>query len=99
MSASKRSLRRHHRDRLKARARRILISGEFSSLFDPGWSEGLEHRVNRRWNNMSMCSCWMCGNPRRRYTGWNHAKLTVQEKKQFDNEKAQMDEVDNPIGL
>lgn len=92
---SKRSLRRHHRDRLKARTYKILVNREFSTLF-PDWKEGIEHRVSRRWNNMQMCSCWMCGNPRRRYTGWNHAKLTLQEKKQLNNENDQMNEVDNP---
>lgn len=90
-------MRRHHRDRLKSRTRKILLSGEFRSEFNPGWADGLEYRVNKRWNNMSLCSCWMCGNPRRKNSGWNYASLTLQEKKQFDSEISQWEEVDNDL--
>lgn len=44
-----RSERRHHKERMKARARRLL----------PGRSP--EHLAD----NMAKCSCPMCGNPRK----------------------------------
>ncbi len=78
---SNRAIRRHHRERLKKRLRKILLSQQFHSMFNPGWTKDLEYRVNIRWNNMQMCSCSMCGNPRRKSSGWGHERFTLQEKR------------------
>ena len=76
-----RAIRRHHAERLKKRARRILLSQEFRSMYNPGWQEDIEYRMARRWNNMQMCSCQMCGNPR--HSGWHEAR-TLAEKREDD---------------
>jgi hypothetical protein len=78
---SNRAIRRHHRERLKKRTRKILLSSEFYSIFNPDWLEDLEYRINRRWNNMQMCSCHMCCNPRR---GYERDAMTMQEKREYD---------------
>lgn len=86
---SSRAVRRHHRDRLKARARKIFKSW-FSSSYDPGWNKTLEYHVNVRWNNMQMCSCYSCGNPRR-FCGRND--LTMQEKREYDRYCCDLEEL------
>lgn len=45
----KRALRRHHKKRMSARARRVF----------PDWTA-----ASRNGDNITSCSCWMCGNPR-----------------------------------
>lgn len=80
---SKRALRRHHRARLKSRTRKILLNSYLFSIFNPGWTKDLEYRVNIRWNNMQMCSCICCGNPRHRY-GRNFK--TMQELREVERE-------------
>lgn len=59
---SKRALRRHHRSRIQAKTLRIINNPTCwderpQTLADP-W-------VYRRVDNFSVCSCPMCGNPRR----------------------------------
>ena len=56
--------RRHHEERMKKRARRI-----YPDMRCP----------ERLANHLANCSCWMCGNPRRRFKG--KARLTVQERR------------------
>ena len=70
MKTMKRALRRHHRQRMMARARRILATGIGPT--DPEF----EDRVRRSYDNLSVCSCWMCGNPRK----WRGLP-TVQERR------------------
>jgi hypothetical protein len=70
-----RAIRRHHRERLKKRTRKILSNEIFAFI-----RNDLDRRVNVRWNNMQMCSCPMCGNPRR----WDHKDKTLQELKAYD---------------
>lgn len=58
----KRALRRHHRSRIQAKTLRIINSPNYwderpKTLADP-W-------VYRRVENFTVCSCPMCGNPRR----------------------------------
>jgi hypothetical protein len=70
---SKRALRRHHRERLRSRCFRILNF----------WFSHLSQEDVRRWSlkrgdTFTVCSCWMCGNPRR-MGGGNGTTLTRQE--------------------
>lgn len=58
---SKRALRRHHLARMKAKARKALPHHPNAEQFA---------------NHLKMCSCHMCGNPRK----WWNAK-TLQELK------------------
>jgi hypothetical protein len=39
---------------------------------------------------IKLCSCWMCGNPRKFFKGDD--KLTIQERKQLESEKLYDDE-------
>lgn len=83
-----RAIRRHHRARLKARARKILK--KFYSPYNAGWKKGLEHHVNVRWNNMQICSCMSCRNPRHCY---DRDDDTMQEKREHDRYLADLDEL------
>lgn len=86
---SNRAIRRHHRERLKKRTRKILASNYFSKYF-PYWHNNLEFHVNVRWNNMQICSCHMCGNPRKYYND-----LTFQELKENDRYSDDLKELTN----
>jgi len=63
----KRARRRHDRARMIARARRVRP-----------WSKVPQKEAD----NLAMCSCWMCGNPRR----WQ-SELTMQERRQARRER------------
>jgi hypothetical protein len=72
MKSTKRALRRHHRQRMMQHAVRSYALR---------WEEDAQvqrERVVRWYNNLSKCSCWMCGNPRK-YEG----KPTRQELRQL----------------
>jgi hypothetical protein len=70
MKDTKRAVRRHHRRRMIAYARRIYRS----YLYD--WSdEEILERARRNHGHLKKCSCWMCGN-RRRWFG-----PTIQERR------------------
>lgn len=89
MSNSKRSLRRHHRERLNKRARNIFLRWTWTN-----WSEcDLVQYVNRRRDNMQMCSCSSCCNNRSKKS-WGNDRLTLQELRELDNENDQWNEVD-----
>lgn len=67
---SKRALRRHHRERLIRKRRRIIW-----------WAEHSHSGVLA--NTPCPCSCWMCGNPRKYYKGqWGYER-TIQERRYF----------------
>lgn len=73
MKNTKRALRRHHRQRMIARA---LHSYKIESL---NQAEKLDW-ARRNHNHLQMCSCWMCGN-RRKWFG-----PTTQERRQQQRE-------------
>jgi hypothetical protein len=76
MKSTKRALRRHHRQRM---IRRALRSCRLPRIYLPGWDENEEGRRQRalRWcDNLQVCSCWTCGNPRKYY-----GRLTRQEQR------------------
>ncbi len=98
MSNSKRALRRHHRERLNRRTAWILINTRWISYNDN--DEDLWYRVNRRRDNMQVCSCRGCCNGRNKRS-WSKQwkRLSLQEVRQLYCEQAQWDEVDKEIGL
>lgn len=63
MKDGKRGRRREHKARMKRHARRIY----------PDWPGAVENA-----DNLKVCSCWMCGNPRRWLKGSD--RLTLQER-------------------
>lgn len=96
MSSSKRALRRHHRVRLNRRLYKILMPRDWL-WHNTGWSyEDVMYQVNRRRDNMQMCSCYSCGNPRHRMEG-SRETLTMQEIREEEREKCDWEEVDNPF--
>lgn len=72
---SKRALRRHHKERMRAHVRRLLH--RFWSDCINVTEEDIERWTRMRADNYTLCSCLMCRNPRRS-RGFNPA-LTVQE--------------------
>ena len=81
MKTTRRALRRHHRQRMIGRAyRTYMLRWER----DP---EVQRRMVLRSYNNLTRCSCWMCGNPRR-YGGC----LTRQERRQNQAAQAEWEE-------
>lgn len=47
--------------------------------------KNIKKKIGKIAHNPKGCSCWMCGNPRRKYKGRRDAKLTLAEKKNFDS--------------
>lgn len=74
---SKRALRRHHRARVRRRCHRMLAWQWLVRYSDTGW---LEHQVLLRAENFAVCSCWMCGNPRR----YGNARTVQERRSQLD---------------
>ena len=72
----KRALRRHHKARMKRRAKRLYERIFRGVDIERYGNKELEHYGD----NISVCSCWMCGNPRRFFTG--DEKITMQERKE-----------------
>jgi hypothetical protein len=71
----------HHRKRMIERARRVFT---IQNLDDP-WKEELARRLH---DHLAVCSCWMCGNPRK-----YHRERTVQERRRFpDGRRAATEE-------
>lgn len=70
---SRRAERRHHKDRVRSRALR-LFAGPLS-----GRNPDYAHVVA---DNITVCSCWMCGNPRRHYR-----ELTIQERRADEKQR------------
>jgi hypothetical protein len=60
----KRAERRHHADRMKAKAKRVRP-----------WDSTATHKAD----HLAICSCSMCGNPRRHFKGKD--RITIQERK------------------
>ena len=71
----KRAIRRHHSDRMKAKARRIYRINNY--LLDHLLDKTFEDAAAKRADYLKSCSCWMCGNPRRYYK--SKEKFTIQE--------------------
>lgn len=70
-----RAIRRHQHQRMKAKAKRVY----------PG-----DPNATRHADNLALCSCWMCRNPRHTWKGKD--KLTLQERRLSENRKRPGDE-------
>lgn len=85
MKSMKRALRRNHRQRMISRVSRHPF---IPQAWDPEWRWAY---VTNRYKNRKVCSCWMCGNPRK-YFG----QRTTQEQRLFCGA---FQEVDDPTVL
>lgn len=86
-----RAFRRHHRARMVARAREIQL--RWCLHPDPIDEQELHVAASKVADNLALCSCWMCGNPRRYYTFVEEA-LTVQERRALLDYQDQLDEIE-----
>lgn len=99
---SSRSLRRFHRARKHRRAERVLRQWDPSSLVGyygwRGWQEPrttpqeFHARVSKHRDNLAICSCASCGNPRRAMWGCYDDRITMQERIQRDRFSDGMEE-------
>lgn len=64
----KRALRRHHNERMKVRTRKMFSRWGHTE-------KEMEGSIDRCYNNITRCSCYMCGNPRK------YGELSFQERK------------------
>ncbi len=78
----KRSLRRHHRERLLSKMIRDDYYGLSHCVREEKTFTEQDRRKSYRLfcDHRKMCSCWMCGNPRRQKLG-RKDRLTFQELK------------------
>ena len=81
----KRAIRRQHNARMLKRAY-AMIDSWYLSNEDKIKEEGLHHKWARQFrDNMCVCSCASCGNPRRGYMNGRKERLTLQELKADDD--------------
>lgn len=82
---TRRSNRRHHLKRMKRKAEHIgAAEAAYTHRFyhcvpDDATTEAKRRRVKSA-NHLKICSCWMCGNPRRQKFK-KSSRLTMQEKR------------------
>lgn len=96
MSKRTRAFRRHHRQRMINRAYRKASQWQWE---DPKW---MEVYALKNHNNMAVCSCPMCCNPR--HNPWLPRKesLTMQEQREYNSlcdgvEEYFSPDIDQPI--
>lgn len=76
----RRSVRRHHKNRMKQKARRISKIQAWYAGFD-NMAKEREMCLVKQADHLKSCSCSMCCNPRR--SGWSPRKgKTLQEQNQ-----------------
>ena len=80
---SSRALRRHHIWRLKQK--RIKYGGSF--ILQDEQHEQAKH-LGRLVHTATLCSCWMCGNPRRHL-----GEATLQEKRSMEILRCELIEI------
>lgn len=68
-----RGTRRQQKERNKQRWRRKLLDTWYGAREGNAW---VDRMVNRLAGHGKLCSCYMCGNPRR-----HHGEETIQERK------------------
>lgn len=100
----KRALRRHHRARMQRRAYKKLFEDwywifNWRGKIQEGDLDDEEKRkfhriVSMHRDNLAICSCSACGN--RRHSGWASEKesLTMQERRQEERWKSELEELD-----
>lgn len=84
MDKFSRAQRRHDSARLFRRCYRKMHQWGCFEHFD---AKETHKFVRRHQNNMAICSCWMCGNPRRGAFSYKE-KITMQERKAAEYFKA-----------
>lgn len=90
---SKRALRRHHRERMFRHCARILKFRWDESLATGDLTlDDLQRWAMYRRDNFTICSCWMCCNPRRLRNG-NGPERTIQELRSQEDFEQQLAEV------
>lgn len=95
---SKRSLRRHHYRRLKKNRSHYWGYGKYGQR-SYGWDEIVEMQPDMLGSvarTPTPCSCYMCGNPRRSGM-WSGDTITIQERKEEENYKYNLLEVEEEI--
>lgn len=75
----KRAIRRHHKERMKAKARRLFKGTKCPDKYA---------------DHLAVCSCWMCGNPRHSRFGSRGEKVTLQEKEADRRYREQLRELE-----
>ena len=90
--SKKRALRRFHDARMLKHAKRVIDSWYWCAE-DREREKHLFHLWARQQrDNMQVCSCAMCGNPRRGY--WNgKERLTIAERKNEESFRDQLNEI------
>ena len=73
-----RSIRRHHKVRLRRKAKKIAKLFSLSTSKEDV-EKFADNHAKHNADNLASCSCSMCGNPRRHAKGKD--KLTIQEKR------------------
>lgn len=87
-----RAKRRHHRARMFKKARNLL-SRWWGNEYVKNHQKDFHKCASGLRDNMQICSCYACGNPRR--MSWSgKEKLTMAEKRMLDNYKNNMEEID-----
>lgn len=82
--SNKRSVRRHHNERLKKRAQYV-----FTKIWS--WNKNAtwaKWAISRRWDSMKGCSCIQCRNPR---NAWGKNSLTLPEIRNLYTLKEEVD--------
>lgn len=79
----KRALRRHHRSRMKSKAKHIAGVIWRYAMGDT-LHEGVVSSFVRNCDNLKMCSCEMCRNPRR--SGWRKNRGKTRKEIQADRD-------------
>jgi len=83
-----RAKRRHHRARMQKKVENLL-----KNIWCDNNNTWIEWSATRMRDNMQVCSCYACGNPRRQ--AWcGKEKITMAEKRAIDNYNDNMEEVD-----
>jgi len=92
MKNTKRAIRRHHRERMI----RKLMSYSFVIWYydwEPINTTVTRFRATKFHNHAAVCSCSGCGNQRRNEWSSQKEKLTIQERRAYDNYHDMMREV------
>lgn len=88
----KRAIRRHHRERM---IQRVMKYDLVRFYWDWGQVDLIKDRkrATQFYNHAAVCSCWMCGNPRRHK--WpKEEQITMQERKSNDIYKEELEQLE-----
>lgn len=93
MDKRSRAIRRHHRARVLMRTYKMQLSQVYRFKTDETPDRCMTF-ARKRFNNRQMCSCWICGNPRKYKAGSRTTYLTMQEVRADSRFKYEMMEVE-----